>query len=163
MLPAMDQIPPPLKFCPDCAAQMPDSAGFCPGCGRSMRVQPPRRVKSAAPQRNWAGALAYFTFLPAVLFLLLHSSRRNSFLRFHSMQCLLCWLLGVGLAALLRLLNLVLIFIPVVGPLLSFLMVVIVSFAALLTWIVLLIKAFQGERFALPLIGAIAERYSGVV
>jgi len=79
------------------------------------------------------------------------------------MQCLLCWLLGVGLAALLRLLNLVLIFIPVVGPLLSFLMVVIVSFAALLTWIVLLIKAFQGERFALPLIGAIAERYSGVV
>ena len=111
--------------------------------------------------KHIAGALAYVTFLPAVLFLFLGSYRKNSFLRFHSVQCLLCWLLGVAVAALLRLLNVVLMFIPVVGPLLSFLLPVMVVLAAVLIWIVLLVKAAQGQRYALPLIGAIAQQYSG--
>jgi len=38
---------------------------------------------------------------------------------------------------------------------------VVVALAAVFTWIVLLVKAFQGERFALPLIGNLSEQYSG--
>jgi len=108
-----------------------------------------------------AGAIAYITFLPALLFLFLQSYRKNSFVRFHSVQCLLCWLIGVTVTVLLRLLNLLLMFIPVVGPLLSLLLPVVVVLAAGLIWVVLLVKAAQGERYALPWIGAIAEEYSG--
>lgn len=109
------------------------------------------------------GALAYVTFLPALLFLFIKPYRTNSFVRFHSLQCLLCWLVGVAITLLLRLLILLLVFVPVAGPLLSSLIVAIVALAVLLIWIVLLVKAFQGEKFGLPLIGAIAEQYSGGV
>jgi len=60
-----------------------------------------------------------------------------------------------------RVVCLVLLFIPIVGPLLAVLVVVVLALAAVFTWIVLLVKAFQGERFALPVIGDLAERYSG--
>ena len=124
------------------------------------------QVESASKQlgilrENLAGALAYITFLPAVVFLLLDPYRRNPFVRFHSVQCLLFWLASVIVAVLLRLAVRVLLFIPVVGPLLALLLVVIVALASVFTWIVLLVKAFQGERFGLPLIGNLAERYAG--
>jgi len=136
-----------------------------------MRIQPAavdrppeeeinEKTKSSGSQM--AATFAYATFLPALLFLFLRSYRGNSFVRFHAVQCLLCWLIGVAVTALLRLFNLLLMFIPVVGPLLSFLLPVVAVLAAVLIWIVLLVKAARGERFGLPLIGAIAEQYSAV-
>ena len=161
MLPAMEETAVSLKSCPDCAAQMPDSAAFCPGCGRSMQIESTPKQKPAIVRDNFAGAFAYVTFLPALAFLLLEPYRRNPFVRFHSVQCLLFWLASIVVAALLRMASLALLFIPAVGPLLAVLLVMIVALAAAFTWIVLLAKAFQGERFALPVIGDLAERYSG--
>ena len=162
MLPSMEETAVSLKSCPDCAAQMPDSAAFCPGCGRSMQIESTSKQKLGILRENFAGAFAYVTFLPALAFLLLEPYRRNPFVRFHSVQCLLFWLASIVVAALLRLGSLVLPFIPVVGPLLTVLLATIVALAAVFTWIVLLVKAFQGERFALPGIGDLAEQYSGV-
>jgi uncharacterized membrane protein len=161
MLPAMEQTAVGLKSCPDCAAQMPDSAAFCPGCGRSTQIESAATPKPGVTHENFAGALAYVTFLPALAFLLLGSRRKNLFVRFHSVQCLLFWLVCVVSAVVVRLLSLVLLFIPVAGPLLALLLVVIVALAAVFVWIVLVAKAFQGERFALPVIGDLAEQYSG--
>ena len=161
MLPAMDQTAVGLKSCPDCAAQMPDSAAFCPGCGRSMQIESAAEPKPGVARENLAGALAYVTFLPALVFLLRDPYRKDPFLRFHSVQCLLLWLASVVVAVLLRLVSILLLSVPVVGPLLALLVAVIISLAALFTWIVLVVKAFQGERFALPVIGDLAEQYSG--
>ena len=144
-----------LKSCPDCAAQMPNSAAFCPGCGHSMQTQPVARQKLGVLGENLLGALTYFTFLPALAFLL-DPYRKNPFLRYHSIQCLLFWLVSMVASVLVRLLVL-----PIVGPLLTLLLVTIAALAALFTWIVLLVKAFQGERFRVPVIGDLAERYSG--
>jgi len=167
MLPAMEQTAVGLKSCPGCAAQMPDSAAFCPGCGRSMRIESAASPELGAKQKlgvlreNFAGALAYLTFLPALVFLLLDPYRRNPFVRFHCLQCLLFWLVCVVLAVVVRVVCLGLLFIPIVGPLLAVLVVVVIALAAVFMWIVLLVKAFQGERFALPVIGDLAEQYSG--
>ncbi len=161
MLLAMDEAEIQSKSCPDCAAQMPGSAAFCPGCGRSMRVEIRATQKVGAVHENVAAALAYLTFLPALVFLLIDPYRRNRFVRFHCVQCLLFWLVSLVLAVVVRLVNLVLLFIPVVGPLLATLLIVVVALAALFTWMVLLVKAFQGERFVLPVIGDLAEQYSG--
>jgi uncharacterized membrane protein len=64
------------------------------------------------------------------------------------------------LAVVVRVVFLGLLFIPKVGPLLAVLVVVVVALAAVFTWIVLLVKAFQGEKFALPVIGSVSEQYS---
>ena len=161
MLPAMEQTAIGLKSCPDCAAQMPGSAAFCPGCGRSMQIKAAAKQTPGVDHENFVGALAYITFLPAIAFLFLRRYRNDTFVRFHSVQCLLFWLACVMLAAVVRLVSLVLLFIPLAGPLFALLLVVIAALAAVFTWIILLVKAFQGERFALPVIGELAEQYSG--
>jgi uncharacterized membrane protein len=161
--PATEQIAITLKSCPECAAQMPDFAAFCPGCGRSMQTQPEEATERPALTRDHVlGACAYCTFLPAFSFLLLDPYRRNPFVRFHSVQCLLFWSLTLVAAVLVRLLTTLLLLVPVVGPLLAVLCVTIAALAALFLWIVLVVKAMQGERFALPLIGGMAEKYSAV-
>jgi len=151
-----------LKSCPECAAQMPDSAAFCPGCGRSMQMDLAVRERPTMTSDHILAACAYFTFLPALAFLLLSRYRRNPFIRFHSVQCLLFWLVSVAAGVLVRLVTLLVFFVPIVGPLLAVLFVTIVALAALFLWIILAVKALQGERFALPLIGGMAEKYSSV-
>lgn len=145
--------------CPECAAQMPGTAAFCPGCGRSM--QPAIANEEALVgglRENVAGAIAYLTFIPAILFLRKPPSQQNRFVRFHSFQCLLLWVAGLALAAALKLLFLILVAIPVLGPLLVTLISVVTVLAAFLLWIVLIIKAFQGEMFKVPVIGDLAEK-----
>jgi uncharacterized membrane protein len=139
---------------------MPQSAAFCPGCGRSMLI--PESVPQTSDTRSssLAATLAYVTFIPALAFLFIDRYRRNSFVRFHSLQCLLLWAAAILLAIILRLLNSIFFLIPVIGPLIAVLVPVLAGFAGLVLWPVLLVKAYRGERFKLPDIGAFAERYS---
>ncbi len=104
-----------------------------------------------------AGALAYF-LIPAIVFLLVEPYNKNRFVRFHSFQCIGLSLAGVVIGALLRIAGVVLYFIPVVGHLLIWLLSMVVSLAFFMIWIVLVVKALQGEMFKLPLVGAFAER-----
>jgi uncharacterized membrane protein len=162
--------------CPHCAAQMPATAAFCPGCGRpmlgqSMPEQPipgePMQTEARAQGRvgalpeNIAGALAYFTFVPAVVFLVLDPYKKNRFVRFHSVQCLLLWAASGLFAIALKLASVVLFIIPVLGPLLVYLVSTVVGLAAFVIWVVLVVKAFQGEMFKLPLLGDFAAQQAG--
>lgn len=105
-------------------------------------------------------AFAYMTFLPAILFLVLEPYKRNMLVRYHSIQCLLFWVALVGVAAAVKIAALVVGFIPVAGPLFAVLITVTAGLATFLVWVVLVIKALQGERFKLPLLGNIADRYA---
>jgi uncharacterized membrane protein len=60
----------------------------------------------------------------------------------------------------LRIFGLILFVIPGLGHLLVWLLSMVVSLALLLIWAVLVVKALQGERFKLPVIGDFAERKS---
>lgn len=159
----MDQNQVPLQSCPDCAAQMPENAAFCPGCGRSMRVIGRAQGKVGALPENIAGALAYVTFVPAIIFLLVKPYRRDEFVRFHSLQCLAVWAAALVLALVLKLVGLVLFIIPMLGPLLVLLLDVVVPLAGIFLWLVLLVKAFQGESFRLPWLGDLAQKYAASV
>jgi uncharacterized membrane protein len=146
--------------CADCAAQMPAGAAFCPSCGSSMIPVSRAQGKVGVFSECFAGALAYLTFIPAVIFLLRSPYNRNPFLRFHSVQCLLFWLASLVIAAILRLAALGVILIPVIGPLLITLISVVFALALVMIWGVLSVKAFQGEMFELPVLGALADRYT---
>ena len=149
----MHETPIPLTACPHCAAQMPETAAFCPGCGRSMTGPPRATGRVGLLPENIAGALAYISFIPAIVFLLVEPYKRNRFARFHSIQCLLVWGAGILLGVLIRLAGAVLFIIPALGPLLVLLIDVVVVLAVLFLWMVLVIKALQGEVFQLPLLG----------
>lgn len=147
--------------CPHCAAQMPETAAFCPGCGRPMRKAAPHQVRNAGVlPENVAGALAYLTFIPAILFLVLEPYKKKSFVRFHAVQCLLLWGAGVIVALALKVASLLVFLIPVAGPLLVFLISVMAVLAVALLCLVLVVKALQGETFKLPLLGEFAATHA---
>jgi len=110
-----------------------------------------------------AGALSYFTFIPATFFLAASPYNRNHFVRFHSLQCLFftlaCLLIGIAI----KVASLILFFIPVLGPLLVSLTSIVAVLAAVVLWLVLVVKAFQGEMFMLPVLGELAQRQAGLV
>lgn len=147
--------------CPFCAASMPATAAFCPGCGIAMTAPERASGKVGLLGENIAGALAYLTFIPAALFLLLKPYRKNHFVRFHSAQCLFLWVAGLLIAVVLKLAGLALFAIPVAGPLFVVLVYILTTLAVLMIWVVLFVKALQGELFRLPLLGAMAEQYAG--
>ncbi len=109
---------------------------------------------------NVAGALAYLTFIPAIVFLLRPPYRQNPFVRFHSVQCLLVWVVVLASAAAIRLLAVLLYMIPVVGPLFVWIISIVASLAAFVLWLVLVVKAAQGEWFKLPELGEFAEQHA---
>jgi len=156
----MEQTEAALKSCTACSAEMPETAAFCPGCGRSMDSIIRAEGKVGVLPENVAGALAYFSFVPAIVFLLTDPYRKRKFVRFHAAQCLVLWLAGIVVALALRILGMAVFLIPILGPLLVVIVDVAVILAAFLLWVVLIVKALQGETFSLPWLGAAANQRS---
>jgi len=168
--------------CPQCHAEMPDNVAFCPGCGLRMwvpgrdAVKPPARPPAHAPvltapaashpdasvsgqlKDNLIAALAYVTFIPAIIFVLIQPFKGNRFVRFHSFQSIFLAVATVVAAIAMRILYSVLTLIPVIGYLLAWLTSAVVLLGWVILWLVLLVKALQGEPFRLPLIGSLAEK-----
>jgi len=147
-----------MAFCTTCGAQIPEGATACPACSRSaasgtMAVQP----AAGGLTDNVAGMLAYFTIIPAIVFLVLEPFNRKPFVRFHSFQCIF---FAVGWTVLWIVLSIIG-HIPVLGWATIFLWPLI-SLAGLVIWIVLVLKAYQGQMFKLPVIGDMAAKQAGV-
>ena len=106
------------------------------------------------------GAVAYFSFIPAVGFLVFEKFKRNRYLRFHSLQSIYLVLAAVVTGIVLRVLLAMFSLIPRIGYLLGWLVVVVMTLAFFMLWLVLIAKALQGERFQLPLLGQLAENSS---
>jgi uncharacterized membrane protein len=123
-----------------------------------MHAEARARGKVGMLTENVAGALAYISFIPAVVFLLLDPYNKNRFVRFHSFQCMFMWVTGLLIGVALRFVGLVLYIIPVLGHLLVWLIAMVVILGAVVIWLVLVVKALQGEAFKLPVIGDLAER-----
>jgi len=121
--------------------------------GESMNDQIPSTVGQTGLSDNAAGGLAYITIIPAIIFLIVEPYNRSSFVRFHSWQNIFLTIgyivVDVALVVVGRL--------PFFGFMTLFLWP-LVGLAFLLVWIVALIKAFNGQRFKLPIIGDLAEK-----
>jgi uncharacterized membrane protein len=137
---------------------MPDTAAYCPGCGRAMGPVEHAGGTVGALPKSLAGALAYFTVIPAVMFLLIEPYSKNRFVCFHSYQCIAMSLVALVVGALLRVVGFVVFFIPRLGPLLVWLVSGIIMLAFFAVWVVLVVKALQGEMFKLPVVGEFADR-----
>ncbi len=162
-----------MAFCSACGTQMAENAAFCPKCGKAAAQTgaegtysaPPPAPLGAAPAtpmaENVAGMLAYFTIIPAIIFLLIEPYNRNRFVRFHSFQCLFTAAALVVVDIALVIVASVLHFIPVIGWVFTAIMWPLYSLAIFALWLLLVIKAYQHEMFKLPFVGDLAEKQAG--
>ena len=105
---------------------------------------------STGLQPNVAGLLAYaLGLVTGVIFLLLEKD--NKFVKFHAVQ-------SIVFSVTLALLSLVAGFTPLVAPL----ALAIVQLAGVIGWVVLMVQAFQGKWYRLPVLGDIAAKQSGM-
>jgi uncharacterized membrane protein len=145
-----------VAFCPTCGTQIADGAS-CPKCAGAaapgaIAVAP----AGAGLADNVAGALAYVTIIPAIIFLVLEPFNKKRFIRFHAFQCIfysVAWMvIDIVLAIIGR--------IPFLGWATLFLWPLI-TLALLVILLILALKAYQGQMFKLPVIGDIAEQQAG--
>lgn len=115
----------------------------------------PSQNQNAGLSDNAAGAIAYITIVPAVIFLLVDPYRRNSLVRFHSWQSIALFIsvcvINVALAVVV---GITIAFVPF----LSVALMPLVYLFWLIVWLLCIINAAQGKKFKLPLIGAFCEQ-----
>jgi len=102
---------------------------------------------------NVAGMLAYFTIIPAIIFLVIEPYNHSRFVRFHAWQCIFFnvawWVVWIGLR--------IIVYIPLFG-FLTLLVWPLVGIGGFAVWLILVLKANQGQMYKMPVIGDLAEK-----
>ena len=146
-----------MAFCSACGAQMPDGAVTCAACGKSSATSNAAIATTGGMSDNVAGALAYITIIPAIVFLVLQPYNRNRFIRFHSFQNIFFHVAWIILWIILGMIA----HIPFLGWL-TLLIWPLVGLGGFIIWLVLILKAYQGQMFKLPFIGDVAEKQANL-
>ena len=97
-------------------------------------------------EENVEGLLCYVLgFLTGIVFWVLE--KENKLVRFHAMQSIVVFLA-------LFIISIVAGVIPIIGTLIS----IIIFPVSIILWILLMVKAYQGEKYKLPWVGNFAEQ-----
>jgi uncharacterized membrane protein len=98
---------------------------------------------------NVAGALCYVLgWVTGIIFYIIE--KENKFIRFHAMQSIIVFL---PLMIIIGIVQGILLFIPFIGWAISGL----IGLLTFILWIVLMFKAYNGEKWKVPIVGDIAE------
>jgi uncharacterized membrane protein len=97
---------------------------------------------------NVAGLLCYLAgWITGLIFFLIE--KESKFVRFHAIQSIAAYVV-------LFVIYLILWFIPVIGWIIN----IFLAIAMFVLWILLMYKAYHGEKFKLPIVGNFAEKQS---
>ena len=145
-----------MAFCNMCGTQVADGTTTCAACSGRATVASANAGQGLAD--NVAGMLAYVTIIPAIIFLVTPPYNKNRFIRFHSFQCLFFCVALIVLQVGLSILTVV----PFMG-LITIPLHLVIGLGALVLWVVLLLKANQGQMYKLPVIGDLAEKQANAL
>jgi uncharacterized membrane protein len=120
---------------------------------------PPPAPPGAGLPPNTAAALSYLTFIPAVIFLLLDPYKRSNFVRFHAWQCIMLTCVSIVISIIFMILGSV----AHVLWILFTLVHLVVDLVLFVFWLIAIIKASKGERYHIPVVGGLAENFTGQV
>ena len=156
-----------MAHCTQCGTALADDARFCPSCGRSQPATgtpiPPTNpgATQSGLSENAAALLSYVLgWLTGLIFLLVD---KRPYVRFHAAQSLITF----GGLHIIRI---------VLAAMFGFgwwayggwghlgmgaLLIGVVGLVTLVLWIVCMVKAYQGQRFKVPIAGDIAEGLAG--
>jgi uncharacterized membrane protein len=132
----MDQQQPPQQIQPNYQPSQPG------GQKTGMGLEP-----------NLAAALSYLCgWLTGLIFFLVEKD--NNYVKFHAMQSIIVF----GSLTVISIACTILSFVPAVGWILGLIGKIGVMCIGFIAWILLMLKAYQGERFHFPVAGDIAEK-----
>ncbi len=98
---------------------------------------------------NVAGLLCYVLgWISGIVFIILEP--KNKFVRYHAIQAIIVFGAISIAGAILR-------WLPFIGPFLGWALGVL----AIILWIVLMVKAYQGKKYKLPVSGDLAAKWAG--
>jgi len=167
-----------MPYCANCGS--PVEGAFCPNCGRPVGqatggAYPP--PAGGAPQgqyyqqggypppaaagltENVAGALCYLAgLITGIIFLVVAPYNTNRTVRFHAFQSIFFNIAWVAIWIVEMIVSAVLTGIPVLGWMLSMLLWAAIALGGFILWLLLMWKAYQGDRLMLPVIGPLAEK-----
>jgi uncharacterized membrane protein len=129
---------------------VPEESQFQPVPPQPAASQPaPAQPAQSGLSDNNAGALAYVTIIPAIIFLVAAPYNTNPYIKFHAWQNIFLCIAWIAIS--------------VIGviPILGWLIFVVGSIALVIVWVLCLVNALQGKKFKVPFIGDLAEKQAG--
>lgn len=107
---------------------------------------------------NAAGALAYITIVPAIVFLVMPPYNASPYVRFHAWQSILLNVSAIVLGIAFSFLT---VFGWMFGMYFFYLLTRLIWLAWFVLWLVCVLKAVNGQKYKLPVIGDLAEKQAG--
>lgn len=106
-------------------------------------------------EENLEAALSYvLLFVSGIIFYVLEEE--NSYIRFHALQSIIVF----GMLFIVGQITRVFWVLPFIGHLLYMIINVCIGLFAFLLWILLILKAYKGERYKVPFVGPYAEKHA---
>jgi uncharacterized membrane protein len=153
-----------MAFCSKCGSEVATGAGFCPKCGEAQSggaVAQTTQSAQSGMSENVAGFLCYLVgWVTGIIFFLID---KRPFVRFHAAQSMVVFgglhiiniVIGIVFGAGLMMM----------GGFGAFGMGAalygLISLVAFILWILLMVKAYQHEKFEVPIAAGIAKSFSG--
>jgi uncharacterized membrane protein len=152
-----------MPHCTKCGAAIADNAGFCPSCGATQGAA--ASSSSAASTQsglaeNVAGLLCYV--LGWITGLIFYLTDKRPFVRFHAAQSIVVF----GALTIIRII-VGMLFVTgglagiTTGLSLGILLFWLISLVGLILWVLLMVKAYQGERYRVPIAADLADKIFG--
>jgi uncharacterized membrane protein len=142
-----------MTYCQSCGA--PVEGRFCARCGASTAVGTGSTAASspaAGISDNVASALCYVLgFITGVLFLVLSPYNQNRVIRFHAFQAIFLHLATIVISFA----------VPFIFQGASMFFAPLLWLGLFALWLYVILKAYQGQKFAIPVIGPLAEKQAG--
>jgi uncharacterized membrane protein len=126
--------------------------------GKCMGAENPLTMNQSGMPDNVASALAYLTFIPAILFLTKEPYNRKRTVRFHAWQCIYLTITWIFINAAMLILQ----FVPGIGWSVVLVFEPLLDLAFVVMWIYLMINTFNGRQIKAPIVGEMAEKRAAV-
>ena len=150
------------RFCPKCGTPSGATASPPPGAAAQANSSASGGASAAAPagiEENVAAALCYLVgVLTGILFLVLEPYNRNPVIRFHAFQSIFVWIGAMVVGMGISILSYPIAALPIIGWLIDILLWLAFSVGIVVLWLLLMYKAYNKERFVVPVIGEWAEK-----
>lgn len=133
----------------------PPPPGYGAPGGPGYTPPPPGGQAGPGLSSHAAAAIAYLTFIPAVIFLVMAPYNRDRFVRFHAWQCIALTVVVFVIAILFSVLG-------IVGfHMLWWMFHSLIDLVLFVFWLIAIIKASQGQWYRIPIVGDLAENFAG--
>jgi len=152
-----------MAYCSKCGSEVQPGVAFCPKCGQSVSGEHVAQAAASSPgmAENVAGLLCYVLgWVTGIIFFLID---KRPFVRFHAAQSIVVF---GGL----HVINIVLAIVFGAGFMmmggfgafgLGWALYSLIGLVALILWVLLMVKAYQGEKYEVPIAGGIAKSFAG--